>query len=73
MGFLKVFGRALRYEESKQYHKIIKDNAVEAIIYSIRKEKKCSPQFGYEVNITSINSLIISLNFIKSTLMKTRN
>lgn len=51
MGFLKVFGKALRYEESKEFHKIVKDNAVELILYSIQKEKKCSPQFGYEVRI----------------------
>jgi hypothetical protein len=51
MGFLQVFGRALEFEESKQYIKQIRENALITIIDWIKsaKEKRCSPKFGYEV------------------------
>lgn len=54
MGFLKVFGRALLWEESIPHHKIVKDNAVKVIINSIKSEKVCRPQFGYEFEFHKI-------------------
>ena len=52
MGFLQIFGRALEWEESKKYHKKIRENAINTIIDWIKsaKEKKCVGKFGYEVN-----------------------
>lgn len=51
MGFLKIFGRALNFEESKEYFDFIKDSAFETVIQCIlsTKDKKCCPKFGYEV------------------------
>ena len=51
MGFLKVFGRPLHWDESKEFHKIIKKDALEKIISWIEKtiDLKCYPKFGYEV------------------------
>lgn len=51
MGFLKVFGKPLDWEESKQHFDKIKDNAVDAIIdwLAVSKLKTCCPKFGYEV------------------------
>jgi hypothetical protein len=51
MGFLKIFGRALDWEESKQYHKIIKDNALEKMLDFVVQDQRCCPKFGYEVII----------------------
>jgi hypothetical protein len=52
MGFLKIFGRALEFEESKIYIEKIRKFAVRTIIEWIKsaKEKRCIPKFGYEVN-----------------------
>lgn len=52
MGFLEIFGKALEWEESKQYHDRIRQNALVVLIDLIKsvKDKRCSPKFGYEVN-----------------------
>ena len=52
MGFLEIFGKPLEWEESKKYHKKIRENAINTIIDWIKsaKEKKCVGKFGYEVN-----------------------
>ena len=36
MGFLKIFGRALEYEESKQNHEIIKKSFIKYTIETIK-------------------------------------
>ena len=54
MGFLKVFGRALLWDESKPHQKTVKDNAVKVIINAIKAEKQCRPQFGYEFEFHKI-------------------
>ena len=53
MGFLEIFGKPLEWEESKKYHKKIRENALITIIDWLKsaKEKKCFPKFGYEVNL----------------------
>jgi hypothetical protein len=53
MGFLKVFGRPLSFEESKVHFEKIKNGAVETIIDWINSSqgKRCCPKFGYEVII----------------------
>ena len=53
MGFLKIFGRPLDFEESKVHFDKIRKGAVETIIDWINSSrgKKCEPKFGYEVNI----------------------
>ena len=52
MGFLKIFGHPIEWEESKKYFHIIKKDALEKIIYWIKtvKEEIHSPKFGYEVD-----------------------
>jgi len=52
MGFLKVLGRPLDWEESKIYFDQIRTNAVETIIDWIKgtNQTDCQPLFGYEVN-----------------------
>jgi len=53
MGFLKINGKSLTWEESKKYHKHIKTEAVKQIIKwmkSINDSPGCKgPKFGYEV------------------------
>lgn len=51
MGFLKIFGKALEFEESKEYHDTIRRDALEKIItwVNLTKGKCCCPKFGYEV------------------------
>lgn len=54
MGFLKVFGKALEWEESKPYHHVVKENAVERIIEFVTANTTCYPKFGYEVEFHKI-------------------
>ena len=55
MGFLKIFGRALEYDESKPFHKIIKDAFVKYTIQTIQNEKFCrKPLFGTEFEFHKI-------------------
>ena len=51
MGFLKVFGRLLEFEESKQHFETIRNGAVDTIIDWMNSVsgKVCCPKFGYEV------------------------
>jgi len=53
MGFLKVFGRPLSFEESKVHFQKIRSSAVATIIDWINSSlgKRCFPKFGYEVRI----------------------
>ena len=55
MGFLSIFGRVLRWDESKPYHKIIKDNAVKVILNLIKTNTTKYPQFGYEFEFHKIH------------------
>ncbi len=55
MGFLKIFGRALEYEESKPYHEIIKKSFIKYTIETIKNEKYCrKPLFGTEFEFHKI-------------------
>ncbi len=52
MGFLKVFGNALEYEDSKKFFQRIKDQGIDQIITLINNtlaRKSDNPKFGYEV------------------------
>lgn len=53
MGFLKVFGNVLEFENSKQYHNIVRMDATKKIIIWVNQVKDitCCPKFGYEVSI----------------------
>ena len=56
MGFLKIFGIVLKYDESKKYFKIIKDNFVNYVIKELKKRYTCKePSFGYEFEFHKIN------------------
>ena len=56
MGFLKVFGIVLKFDESKKYFKIIKDNFVNYVIRELKKRYTCKePLFGFEFEFHKIN------------------
>ena len=56
MGFLKVFGIVLRFDESKKYFKLIKDNFINYVIRELKKRYTCKePQFGFEFEFHKIN------------------
>ena len=56
MGFLNVFGLVLKYDESKKYFKIIKDNFVKYVIRELKKRYMCKePMFGYEFELHKIH------------------
>jgi len=57
MAFLKINGKALSWEESKKYHKYIKDQAIKQIIKWMNSiEKGCmGPKFGYEFEFHKIH------------------
>lgn len=46
MGFLNIFGLVLKFDESKKYFKIIRDNFVKYVIRELKKDifvkKLCS-------------------------------
>jgi hypothetical protein len=52
MGFLKIFGDPLNFEESKQYFDTIRKDALNKIIdwISNLKDLKCCPKSGFEVS-----------------------
>ena len=55
MGFLKIFGRALEFNESKQFHEIIKRGFIKYTIQTIKNEKICrKPLFGTEFEFHKI-------------------
>ncbi len=62
MGFLKIFGRVLSFEESKEYFEMIREGAIESFLQwiIIIKNNKCCPKFGYEVDFFNF-----SWNYIK--------
>jgi hypothetical protein len=52
MGFLKIFGKPLQFEESKEYHEIIRKDAMKKFISWISnlKNVEClDPKSGFEV------------------------
>ena len=51
MGFLKIFGKALEWEESKQHHEKIKKEVVLKLIEMLKSTEGVTahPKFGYEV------------------------
>ena len=52
MGFLKVFGMVLEYEDSKKFFSKIKDQGIDQIanlINTTLMKKSENPKFGYEV------------------------
>ncbi len=53
MGFLKTFGRALDWEESKKHFENIRNDVVYKIIDWIKSAEKIKsvPRYGYEVKI----------------------
>ena len=56
MGFLKVFGIVLKFDESKKYFKTIKDNFVNYVIKELKKRYTCKePLFGFEFEFHKIN------------------
>ena len=56
MGFLKVFGLVLKFDESKKYFKIIRDNFVKYVIRELKKRYTCKePMFGFEFEFHKIN------------------
>ena len=55
MGFLKIFGIVLKYDESKKYFKIIRDNFVKYVIRELKKRYVCKqPLFGFEFELHKI-------------------
>ena len=55
MGFLNVFGLVLKFDESKKYFKIIKDNFVKYVIRELKKRYICKEiMFGYEFEFHKI-------------------
>ena len=55
MGFLGVFGLVLKFEESKKYFKIIRDNFVKYVIRELKKKYFCEkPMFGFEFEFHKI-------------------
>ena len=65
MGFLKIFGNALDWEDSKQYFQKLKINGIFQIITWIKStdtQINEITKFGYEV----INETQCRLNFTKS-------
>ena len=56
MGFLTIFGIVLKYDESKKYFKIIKDNFVNYVIRELKKRYICKePMFGFEFELHKIH------------------
>ena len=56
MGFLNVFGLVLKFDESKKYFKIIRDNFVKYVIRELKKRYTCKePMFGFEFEFHKIN------------------
>ncbi len=56
MGFLKIFGIVLKYDESKKYFKIIRDNFVKYVIRELKKRYICKqPLFGFEFELHKIH------------------
>ena len=56
MGFLKIFGIVLKFDESKKYFKIIRDNFVKYVIRELNKRYTCKePMFGFEFEFHKIN------------------
>jgi hypothetical protein len=53
MGFLKIFGRAMDFEESKEHFDTIRRDALKKIIWWVNStvNKNCCPKFGFEVII----------------------
>ncbi len=51
MGFLKIFGKALEWEESKQHFEKIKKDIVLKLIDMVKSTEgvTAQPKFGYEV------------------------
>ena len=51
MGFLKTFGKALEWDESKQHIEKIKKDVVLKLIEMVRSSEGVTayPKFGYEV------------------------
>lgn len=49
MGFLKIYGRALNWDESTNYFQLLRDNTVQNVISYLETEPNSSPKFGYEV------------------------
>ena len=55
MGFLKIFGIPLSFNESIKYHKIIRDNFVSFVIRALKNPGlNKSPLFGYEFEFHKI-------------------
>ncbi len=63
MGFLKIFGKALEWEESKQHFEKIKKDIVLKLIDMVKSTEgvTAQPKFGYEVNFF----IKFRLNFTK--------
>ena len=56
MGFLKIFGIVLQFNESQKYFKIIKDNFINYVIKILKKRYTCKePLFGFEFEFHKIN------------------
>ena len=56
MGFLNIFGIVLKFNESKKYFKIIRDNFVKYVIRELKKRYICKePMFGFEFELHKIN------------------
>ena len=56
MGFLKIFGIVLQFDESQKYFKIIKDNFINYVIKILKKRYTCKePLFGFEFEFHKIN------------------
>ena len=55
MGFLGIFGLVLKFDESKKYFKIIRDNFVKYVIRELKKKYLCKkPMFGFEFEFHKI-------------------
>jgi glutamate--cysteine ligase catalytic subunit len=55
MGFLNIFGLVLKFDESKKYFKIIRDNFVKYVIRELKKRYICKEiMFGYEFEFHKI-------------------
>ena len=56
MGFLNIFGLVLKFDESKKYFKIIRDNFVKYVIRELKKRYICKEiMFGYEFEFHKIS------------------
>ena len=57
MGFLKILGTTLNYNDSRKHFKSIKDNFVKYVIAhlnSLKNQKNLKPLFGYELEVHKI-------------------